>query len=619
MKSIALVLLASALTAGAVKPIVKTVEIPAGEFLMGSDGAGENFDEAPRHRVVIPRPFRMGVTEVTNRQYEQFRPEHKALRGKNNVSLGDDEAVVNVSYHDALAFCRWLSQREGKTYRLPTEAEWEYACRAGTDSPYFTGDTLPPEICRNQTIARDYNPVSLAVGKTAANAFGLRDMHGNVEEWCLDWYGPYSPASQTNPTGAKSGIYRVTRGGSHHTPVEFLRSANRSAMLPDDRHSLTGFRVVQAEFPETTADTAFFMEPIPFVAEPVMKNVPFYSHNHQPAIAACDNGDLLAIWFSASHENGRGMVVLSSRLRPGENQWRPAELFFSVPDRNVTGSSLLNLGNGRLLHLNGVEAAGDWQNLMMVSRTSSDNGLTWTTPRIVEPEHARRHQIIQGPSILSDGTIIQAADAGPAGNDGTSLHVSRDGGETWTDQWDGAPIPEFTHGGQGTTIAGIHAGVVALSNGTLMALGRGNALTDSRGRKRMPMSLSADTGRTWTYHASEFPPIDSGQRLVLLRLHEGPIMLISFAAGEEAAANAGEGMFAALSYDEGRTWPVRKLISDGKTRRLSGGAWTGDFTMDATHAEPKGYLTATQGPDGTIHLLSSRMHYRFNLQWLEKK
>lgn len=619
MKSIALVLLASALTAGAVKPIVKTVEIPAGEFLMGSDGAGENFDEAPRHKVVITRPFRMGVTEVTNGQYEQFHPEHKALRGKNNVSLGDDEAVVNVSYHDALAFCRWLSQREGKTYRLPTEAEWEYACRAGTDSPYFTGDTLPAEMCRNQTIARDYNPVSLAVGKTAANAFGLRDMHGNVEEWCLDWYGPYSPAPQTNPTGAKSGIYRVTRGGSHHTPVEFLRSANRSAMLPNDRHSLTGFRVVQAEFPETTADTAFFMEPIPFVAEPVMKNVPFYSHNHQPAIAACDNGDLLAIWFSASHENGRGMVVLSSRLRPGENQWRPAELFFSVPDRNVTGSSLLNLGNGRLLHLNGVEAAGDWQNLMMVSRTSSDNGLTWSTPRIVEPEHARRHQIIQGPSILSDGTIIQAADAGPAGNDGTSLHVSRDGGETWTDQWDGAPIPEFTDGGQGTTIAGIHAGVVALSNGTLMALGRGNALTDSRGRKRMPMSLSADTGRTWTYHASEFPPIDSGQRLVLLRLHEGPIMLISFAAGEEAAANGGEGMFAALSYDEGRTWPVRKLISDGKTRRLSGGAWTGDFTMDATHAEPKGYLTATQGPDGTIHLLSSRMHYRFNLQWLEKK
>lgn len=85
MKSIALVLLASALTAGAVKPIVKTVEIPAGEFLMGSDGAGENFDEAPRHKVVITRPFRMGVTEVTNGQYEQFRPEHKALRGKNNV------------------------------------------------------------------------------------------------------------------------------------------------------------------------------------------------------------------------------------------------------------------------------------------------------------------------------------------------------------------------------------------------------------------------------------------------------------------------------------------------------------------------------------------------------
>ena len=122
------------------EPLIPTVEIPAGSFYMGGSGIGENYDEAPMHRVTISRPFRMGITEVTNAQYEQFRPEHKALRGKRGFSSGDDEAVVFVSYDDAVAFCRWLSEREGKTYRLPTEAEWEYACRAGTLYNFYMGD-----------------------------------------------------------------------------------------------------------------------------------------------------------------------------------------------------------------------------------------------------------------------------------------------------------------------------------------------------------------------------------------------------------------------------------------------------------------------------------------------
>ena len=107
---------------------------------MGSEGKGENFDEAPVHKVNISKTFRMGATEVTNAQYELFRPEHKKLRGKNNVSTEDDDAVVNVSYQDAVDFCRWLSEKEGKMYRLPTEAEWEYACRAGTYTLFYTGD-----------------------------------------------------------------------------------------------------------------------------------------------------------------------------------------------------------------------------------------------------------------------------------------------------------------------------------------------------------------------------------------------------------------------------------------------------------------------------------------------
>lgn len=614
--------------------LIETVEIPAGSFYMGSNGEGEDADEAPVHRVTISQSFRMGKTEVTNAQFEAFRPSHKSLRGKDGVSKEDDEAVVNVSYQDAVDFCKWLSEKEGKNYRLPTEAEWEYACRAGTYTKYYTGDYLPESMCRNQTIARNYQPVSLKAGSGVPNAFGLYNMHGNVEEWCLDWYGPYSDEAQTDPTGPATGLYRVTRGGSHHTPTDYLRSANRMAMLPDDRHSLTGFRVVQSDiqFP-VLPETCFFLDPIPFVVAPEIPDVPFYAHNHQPSVTWCDNGDLLAIWFSANQENGRGMVVLQSRLKAGEDHWSPATLFFKVPDRNMTGSSLFNDGHGTLYHFNGVEAAGDWQNLMVVMRTSKDNGYTWTAPKIIAPEHAKRHQVISGTIRTSKGWLVQACDAGPESHDGAAVLVSKDGGKSWEDPWDGAPKPEFREGMVGTTVAGIHAGVVELKDGSWMALGRGNTIVTKNGSKRMPMSVSEDGGATWRYSASPFPPIDGGQRLVLMRLREGPILLVSFTdhpqrtpedergmvfKRKDGTEYRGYGMYAALSYDEGKTWPVRKLLSDGNERFLDGGAWTGFFVMDTSHAEPRGYLAGTQSPDGTIHIVSSRLHYRFDLKWLEQ-
>lgn len=185
-------------------------------------------------------------------------------------------------------------------------------------------------------------------------------------------------------------------------------------------------------------------------------------------------------------------------------------------------------------------------------------------------------------------------------------------------------------------IAGIHTGVVSLRDGSLLALGRGDNLSnpDSVG-SRMPMSISKDGGKTWTYSASEFPPIAGGQRLVLRRLNEGPLLLVSFtnhpyAVNEEidkgmmftdtsGKSYKGYGLYAALSFDDGQTWPVKKLLTDGKSRFLDGGAWTGFFEMDATHAEPRGYLAATQTPDNVIHLISSHQHYRFTLPWLQKK
>lgn len=636
-------------------PEIRMVDIPAGSFYMGGEGVGEDYDEQPIHKVNITHPFKMSVTEITNAQFEAFRPEHKVLRGKNGLSLEDDEAVVYVSYADAVAFCEWLSRKEGKNYRLPTEAEWEYACRAGTYYLYNTGDGLPEAYRKNQQTARDLKPVSLKVGQTPPNAFGLCDMHGNVEEWCLDWYGPYLPGEQNDPAGRTTGDFRVTRGGSHNTPDKYLRSANRMAMIPDDKHAQTGFRIVESEFTPvatvapalpsynqqevnqtnytwTVVNEPVFKAPVPYVLQPEMgSGNPFFSHNHQPAITWCDNGDLLAIWFSADEENGRGMVVLASRLRAGTEQWDRSSLFFKVPDRNMTGSALLNDRQGTLYHLNGVEASGDWQNLMMVMRTSRDNGQTWSAPQIIAPEHTKRHQVIAGTIRTREGWLIQPCDAGPGSHDGAAIHISKDGGQTWQDPWDGKPLPEFKEGNTGSTIAGIHAGVVQLKDGSLMALARGNSILNKDGKLRMPMSLSKDMGKTWTYYASEFPPIDGGQRLVFMRLNEGPLLLISFTdhplrtpeaergmifPDREGNNYRGYGLYAAVSYDEGKTWPVKRLLTDGITRFLDGGAWTKYFLMDATHAEPRGYMAATQSPDNLIHLVSSRLYYCFNLAWI---
>ncbi len=636
--------------------LIPMVEIPAGSFYMGSLGENENYDEAPMHKVHISKAFKMGATEVTNAQYEMFRPEHKALRGKNGFSIEDDEAVVCVSYNDALAFCEWLTNKEGKIYRLPTEAEWEYACKAGRYWNFYMDDKLPAAYQKNQVITPVPQPVSLKVAQTAPNDWGLYDMCGNVEEWCLDWYGPYIEGEQVDPVGYLDGMARVTRGGSHNTPTQYLRSTNRMAMLPEDSHVMTGFRVVQADYSLATPlvreddgyqvlqskqewqagqnDEPLFIGPQVYVHEPEAgAKVPFFKHNHQPALTWCDNGDLLAIWFSTIEEKGREMVVLSSRLRAGSNEWEKPRLFYHVADRNLTGSSLLNDRQGTLYHINGVEAAGRWRNLMMTLRTSTDNGQTWSAPRIIAPEHTVRHQVIAGASVTKEGWLLQACDAGPGGNDGTAVHISKDNGQTWIDPWDGSDKPDFKEGGTGTTIAGIHAGVVQLNDGRLMALGRNNSIPDKQGHLRMPMSISDDMGKTWHYSASEFPPIDGGQRLVLMRLNEGAILLVSFTehpyrtpkeergmlfSDEFGNHSKGYGMYAAVSYDEGKTWPVKRLLTDGVYRFLNGGAWTQFFEMDKHHAEPRGYLAATQTPDNMIHLVTSRFYYKFNLAWLEE-
>ncbi|TNJ67030.1 glycoside hydrolase [Paenibacillus hemerocallicola] len=617
---------------------MKLVRIAAGTYARGDD-EGE-LNERPRHPVRITRPFYMGACQVTNAQYERFDPEHRKLRGKLGFSSEDDEPVIFVNWHEAAAYCRWLSEREGLPYRLPTEAEWEYACRAGTETSYSTGEDFPVEQYRRQQHSwypdpiktkREFEVVPLTVGQFPPNPWGLHDMHGNVEEWVNDWYGPYEEGEQTDPVGRADGEFRVSRGGSHSTAPVYLRSSQRMAALPEDRHWLLGFRVALGDMPDTAptspwADTEayrlgvkqsipesigagpdpdrpYFAEPKVFVKLVPSEQGPFYPHNHVPSIAETDNGDLLAVWFSTKWEGGREMVIAASRLRYGSNEWDEASLFWDAPGRNMSGSSLWSDGEGALFHINGMGAAGTWGTLMPVLRISRDNGATWSKARIMDSEHGTRRMPIPALIRTRSGLLLQPCDAETGGDGGTNLWISSDGGDSWYDP--------------GGLIAGIHASVVEREDGSWLAFGRGDTI-----HGHMPQSVSCDNGRTWSYSATEFEPIGMGQRLVLRRLREGPLFFASFAeempiTDDSGAVRTVKGLFAAVSYDDGATWPHKRLVSTDRNGGVwNGGAWTGEFTMDRSSAEPKGYLAMVQGRNGLVHLISSRIHYTFNLAWL---
>jgi len=213
--------------------------IPAGTFTMG-DASGE--DEETPHEVTLTKPFKMGVHEVTQAQYEQ-------LMGTNpSESKGADNPVETLSWDDAVEFCRRLSElpaekAAGNVYRLPTEAEWEYACRAGTTTKYSFGDD-ESELGDYAWYGVNSDQKTHPVGSKKPNAWGLYDMYGNVWEWCQDWEEDYPSGSVTDPSGATSGTYRMFRGGSWYYPAEECRSAIRHWNRPSVRwfHD-GGFRV----------------------------------------------------------------------------------------------------------------------------------------------------------------------------------------------------------------------------------------------------------------------------------------------------------------------------------------------------------------------------------------
>ena len=236
------------------------VLIPEGSFEMGSNN-GEA-DEKPVHQVRISQPFYMGKYEVTIGEYLKYCretnrnwPEWLEVGSTYHIRSGgnafykpfvsdseqDRRPIVGVSWNDAVAYCEWLSRKTGETYRLPSEAEWEYACRAGTTGEY-AGNLDEVGWYSGNSDGKTHS-----VGQKSPNGWGLYDMHGNVWEWCQDWYeeGYYGKSPGSDPTGPSRGSNRVTRGGGWFNTAPSCRTANRYRATPAYRSNDLGFRLLR--------------------------------------------------------------------------------------------------------------------------------------------------------------------------------------------------------------------------------------------------------------------------------------------------------------------------------------------------------------------------------------
>lgn len=627
---------------------MKMVRIEPGTFRMGAINTRFNlgkktdfskdapyYDETPVHEVHISYPFYMSETEVTIEQFRRFRKEYKY-----NEAFAP--YVSGISWQEATAFCEWLSKKEKKPYRLPTEAEWEYACRSGSQTLFWSGDHRPSE---------DRNP------------WGLKNMHSGVAEWCYDWYGEYPAIAQTDPVGYNTGFSKLIRGGAANTSelegaspefypdtaAVFYRSANRAGMQPDcpaaggDQPTphFVGFRIVQAALPITpplSVEPSFPCQGIKqttawatqgpdaeqpyFKARQVMASPPdltlpfdneivgLHPSNqgkvHSSGFVACPNGDLLLIGFSSSRlksEAATNTTMVVTRLRNGSEEWEMPDLFYDRPGLNDQSALLWN-DNGTLWFFGGGRSLG---NVPFVYTTSTDNGATWTelkTPVIKGKVEPFAPQPINSAFRGPDNTIYFGSD----GIDAASfLWASRDNGKTWYDT--------------GGRTGGRHTSFVMLKDQRILGMGGKNSDVDGY----MPKTYSSDNGKTWTESAkTPFAALGSNQRPVIIRLQSGRLLMagdyqdIRMLDNPPPSDITDRGSYVALSDDEGQTWKIKRLALAPEHNDWHGIVKKGSKPQHGFGT--LGYCAAVQARNGVIHLMTSKgkpsMHFAMNEAWI---
>jgi formylglycine-generating enzyme required for sulfatase activity len=606
--------------------------VPAGSFTMGADvaelpkavtdGIGVmsarqshgDFDEVPAHKVTLTQSIKIAATQVTTRQYQQFDPAYKP-------NPAHPDYVTGVTWQRAVEFCQWLSKKEGRPYRLPTEAEWEYAARAGSHKIYSMGDT------------------PLKPGE--ANPWGIADMEVGRPEWTLDWYAPYSAAAQTDPVGPEHGLMKVLRGGGldskeaknstsegpPSTSMFFARPANRASLAPlfTSPSGNVTFRVVQAPMPASQHSPDFFYffqtavlqaskpptaSPDPtrpyYHTRPLLPDIgaDLDSHGHNPnartmiddgwrlglprglginyhnsAIQQLPNGDFLAAFYNNQKlEDDPDQTIITMRRRAGSEVWDMPEPFPDFADAANAAPVIwndpaaTNLAHGKVWLFWGTPRLIG--NLPFYYTTTLDNGVHWTPveiPHFTAPIGRYVSQPINSVVRAKDGTIYIPTDSTgkqPDGNSSVSaIWATHNNGQTWYDT--------------GGRTGGRHSTIVIRNDGAIMAFGGKNSAIDGR----MPLAISTDGGKTYTKSASAFDVLGSGERPSIIRLADGKLFFVEDHNPTGQPKKHTDGAQVALSADEGKTWHIKRLPANIIT---------------------VGYTTATQSRDGLIHIVTTK-------------
>ena len=666
----ALAPLAIASGAGAQQPARMTnsigmelVRVPAGAFTMGETNlvplamhkdmpwlTRGDWDEHPARRVTISKPFYIGAAEVTIEQYRQFDPKFTGT-GSNSPY------VSGISWYDAQRFVQWLSKKEGRTYRLPTEAEWEYAARAGTNTLFWSGSAPP---------AGD-----------AANAWGLRNVHSGVAEWVADWHGAYPHNDETDPVGPATGLARVIRGGGlDRDSAYYARAANRASIGPDfppagsraraerlaaatdtaatrknekpaalaqqhlyqafvrdvlgneGNHDI-GLRVVLADAPATkprAEEMPFFRQAVKTAAvKPAQITAPYFRkrrllpippentpveqlaalqiaglhpallrHQHSPAVEVTPNGDVFAVYYTSVSELTPDVAMLATRLRYGADEWDMPDLFLDFADIDDHAPMLWQDGDSLRFYFGANKMASGFP---FQWTSSGDNGATWS--EIQYPLFQTRIGPHSAQPITS--AFRDASNAMYVGSDAIGpesvLWVSKDNGKSWIDT--------------GGRTGGRHTAFAPISGNRI--LGMGGKSSDIEGF--MPKSISSDGGATWQISKTPFTSLGSNQRPSLVKLASGRLFFagdLQRVDGLQPKGVTQRGAYVALSNDDGESWIIKRLPGAeeheeaGKRATLKGGTI--------------GYSVANQGPDGLIHLITSMndqaLHFALNEAWI---
>jgi hypothetical protein len=539
------------------------VRFNAGAFVMGEGTSSSipetkagslDWDEQPAHPVILTTPFYLLTVRVSKAQFVQ-------------AGLGAAPDDGRVSWERAAAFCAWLSRQEGRTYRLPTEAEWEFVRR---------------------------NPGTVT------------DFEG---EWVSDWHGAYlnGVGLLTDPAGPLTGMMKVIRADT----------TNRLCQPPSLEGKAT-FRVVL----DTAPTTRFVYTPLPFNQMAVKQSTapalqgpdpskPYFTarfatpagpyltamgvdpafnpgHLHHSALEIMSNGDVLAAWFCSGfgHEYGPNVRIVQVRLRYGAEEFDLPELFLKAKWNDEQDISPCLWRDGTT---NWLFTGWNYPRLFRVSR-STDSGATWTT---IVPEFLSTngfYQPINSAFRAPDGSLYVPVDM-PFPSPQSALFRSSDNGLTWTNQ-------------PGLTTSGRHSTIVPLDQtGRLLSIGGKSASINGY----MPQNISTNWGATWEASTqTPFPSLGSGQRPSVSRLASGKLVVVGD-AGNASIPN-GPAPYVALSADNGATWHFKSLpVALKKLGDPNKG-----FTI--------GYTTVRGAPNGLIHVVSSltipAVHYEFNEAWV---